>query len=47
MQSYLIKNTSLITREYYDCSFKEDTINNGLELCWGISKYGYKETNKK
>ena len=32
MQSYLIKNTSLITREYYDCSYKENTINNGLEL---------------
>lgn len=34
MQSYLIKNTSLVSREYYNCSYKEKLINDGLEFLY-------------
>ena len=32
MQSYLIKNTSIVTREYYDCSYLNNVTSNGLDL---------------
>ena len=34
MQSYLIKNTSLVTREYCDCSYKSNLTANGLEILY-------------
>ncbi len=34
MQSYLIKNTSIISREYYDCEFKNNLTNNGLDILY-------------
>ena len=34
MQSYLIKNTSVVTREYYDCSYKSNLTGNGLDILY-------------
>lgn len=34
MQSYLIKNTSLVTREYYECSYQNKLTNNGLDILY-------------
>jgi len=34
MQSYLIKNTSIVTREYYDCSYKLNLTGNGLDILY-------------
>lgn len=34
MQSYLIKNTSIVTREYYKCSYKESFVEDGLDILY-------------
>ena len=34
MQSYLIKNTSFVTREYCDCSYKGNLTGNGLDILY-------------
>lgn len=34
MQSYLIKNTSIVTREYFDCGYKNNVISNGLDILY-------------
>ena len=34
MQSYLIKNTSIVTREYCDCSYKTNLSSNGLDIMY-------------
>ena len=34
MQSYLTKNTSFVTREYYDCSYKENDISDGIDVLY-------------
>lgn len=34
MQSYLIKNTSVVTREYYDCTLKNSLLEDGLDILY-------------
>ncbi len=34
MQSYLIKNTSMITREYYDCAYTKSNLSTGLDVLY-------------
>ncbi len=34
MQSYLTKNTSYVTREYYDCSYVQTNITNGIDVLY-------------
>ena len=44
MQSYLAKNTSIITREYMDCSYKNNSISNGLDILYFpivLNKFSY------
>ena len=50
MQSYLIKNTSLVTREYYDCSYKSNLTANGLDILYFPEQMDFNElyiTNKR
>lgn len=34
MQSYLIKNTSIVTREYVDCKYKNNITSNSLDILY-------------
>ena len=43
MQSYLIKDTSVVSREYFSCSYKEKQINDGLEFLYFPTQTTFEE----